>query len=102
MYSEGPAMIVECLTCPVRGHRCDDCVVTVLLGQPGPGLLAPGPATLTSPVERTLTTELLLDAAENRAVSMFVGAGLVNAETAAGLHAIRETVGRRGAVRAVG
>lgn len=99
MYSEGPAMIVECLTCPVRGHRCDDCVVTVLLG---PGLLAPGPAALTSPVERTLTTELLLDAAENRAVSMFVGAGLVNAETAAGLYAIRETAGRRGAVRAVG
>ena len=23
-------MIVECATCPVRGLRCDDCVVTVL------------------------------------------------------------------------
>ena len=99
MYSEEPAMIVECLTCPVRGHRCDECVVTVLLG---PGLLAPGPTALTSPIERTLTTELLLDPAENRAVSMFVGAGLVNAETAAGLHARREAVERWGTACAVG
>jgi hypothetical protein len=75
-------MIVDCLTCPVRGRRCDDCAVTALL--------APGSA------------ELALDAAESRAVSMFVGAGLVSSETAAGLHALREPMERWGAVLAVG
>jgi hypothetical protein len=75
-------MIVDCMTCPVRGRRCEDCVVTVLL--------ASGSA------------ELLLDAAESRAVSMFVGAGLVNAGAAAGLCAGRESVEHRGAFRDVG
>ena len=79
MYSGGPVMIVDCVTCPVRGQRCDDCVVTALF--------APGSA------------ELPLDAAENRAVAMFVGAGLVSAQFAAGLRARREPWG---AVRAVG
>jgi hypothetical protein len=60
-------MIVDCMTCPVRGHRCDGCVATVLLG------LQPA--------------ELPLDAAERRAVSALVGAGLVSVETAAGLFA---------------
>jgi hypothetical protein len=63
-------MIVDCMTCPVRGQRCDDCVVTVLL--------APGSA------------ELPLDAAERRAVSTLVGAGLASVETAAGLFARNE------------
>lgn len=63
-------MIVDCMTCPVRGQRCDDCVVTVLL--------APGSA------------ELPLDAAERRAVSVFVSAGLAGPETARGLFARRE------------
>jgi hypothetical protein len=75
-------MIVDCMTCPVRGRRCEDCAVTVLL--------ASGSA------------ELLLDAAESRAVSMFVGAGLVNAWAAAGLRARRESVEHRGAFRDVG
>ena len=78
-------MIVDCMTCPVRGQRCDDCVVTVLL--------APG------------SVHLPLDVAESRAVSMFVGAALVNADTAAGLHARREPLNfadRWGVVRAVG
>ena len=60
-------MIVDCVTCPVRGPRCDDCVATVLLEL--------GPA------------ELPLDAAERRAVSMLVGAGLASAEAAGGLFA---------------
>ena len=81
-------MIIDCTTCPVRGQRCDDCAVTVLL--------APGSDGLASP------TELLLDAAEKRAVSMFVGAGLVGAGAAAGLRAHRDVVERREAVRAVG
>lgn len=63
-------MIVDCNTCPVRGHRCDDCVVSVLL--------APGVA------------ELPLDGAERRVVSMFVGAGMAGADTAAGLFARHE------------
>ena len=63
-------MIVDCKTCPVRGHRCDDCVVTALF--------AP------------LAAELPLDGAERRVVSMFVGAGLASADTAAGLFARHE------------
>jgi len=45
-------MIVDCMTCPARGRRCDTCAVTAM-----------GAA------------ELHLDAAESRAVSMLVGAG---------------------------
>lgn len=78
-------MIVDCTTCPVRGLRCDGCVVTVLLAQP--------------------SAELPLDAAERRAVSTFVGAGLASAETAARLFARgepREPVEHWGAAGAVG
>jgi hypothetical protein len=75
-------MIVDCMTCPVRGQRCDDCVVTMLA--------APGSA------------ELPLDAGESRVVSMFVGAGLVSAESAVALRARREPLEYRGVVRAVG
>lgn len=78
-------MIVDCMTCPVRGHRCDDCVVTVLLALEA--------------------TELPLDQAERRVVSMFVGAGLANSETAAGLFARQEpmsSVEHWGAADAVG
>jgi len=78
----GPVMIVDCMTCPVRGERCDDCVVTMLL--------APGPV------------ELPLDAVESRAVSVLVGAGLVSAESAAGLRAIRVPVEQWGSVSAAG
>ena len=63
-------MIVDCMTCPVRGQRCDDCVVTVLL--------VPGPV------------ELPLDPAERNVVSMFVSAGLTTAAIAGGLLARRE------------
>jgi len=75
-------MMVDCMTCPVRGQRCDDCAVSVLI--------ACGSA------------ELLLDAAENRAVSMLVGAGLVDAGAAGRLRARREVVEQAGAVRDVG
>ena len=75
-------MIVDCLSCPVRGQRCDDCAVTVLL--------------------ESGSAEHMLDAAESRAVSMFVGAGLVNAGAAARLRARLEIVDHRGAFRDVG
>ena len=88
-------MIVDCMTCPVRGQRCDDCAVTVLL--------APGSAEHPSAAGPALSTELLLDAAESRVVSMFVGAGMVNAGTAAALRARPERVPQqRGTVREVG
>ena len=75
-------MTVDCMTCPVRGRRCDECVVTFLL--------APGSA------------ELRMDAAESAAVSIFVAAGLVRATSAPGLHARREPVEHWEGVRAVG
>jgi hypothetical protein len=69
-------MIVDCMSCPVRGTRCDDCVVSVLLS----------------------SAELPLDPAERQAVSVLVGAGLVGADAVAGLTARREPWGRVGAV----
>lgn len=75
-------MIIDCMTCPARGRRCDDCLVT-MLGAPA-------------------SAELPLDAAESRVVSMFVGAGLVSAQSVSGLRAHREPVEDWGLVRAVG
>ena len=75
-------MIVDCTTCPVRGRRCDDCVVTMFV--------APG------------SVQLPLDAAESRAVSIFVDAGLVSVESAFGLYARHVPVERWGPGRAVG
>ena len=50
-------MLVDCRTCPVRGRACDDCAVGVLLdADPG----------------------LPLDAAEQRALELFLDAGLVD------------------------
>jgi hypothetical protein len=62
-------MNVDCETCPVRGSRCEDCVITALF--------VPG-------------FELPLDAAETNAVATFVRAGLVSVEASAGLRARRE------------
>lgn len=72
-------MLMDCSTCPVRGVRCDDCVVTALL--------APG------------SLDLPLDQAERQAVGVFVAAGLVRPEQALSLRARREPWGT---VRAVG
>jgi len=64
-------MIVECATCPVRGLRCDDCVVTALATI---SLAPPGGHPL--------------DLAERRAVGLFVAAGLVDEGYAASLTAV--------------
>lgn len=91
-------MIVDCMTCPVRGQRCDDCAVAVLLTPRSADLARTAtmlPASL-SPAE------LALDAAERSAVSMFVGAGLVSARAVAGLRARREIDQEWGSVREVG
>ena len=74
MRVENP-MVVDCETCPVRGIRCDDCVVTAL------GHL---------PVVVLSDGELPLDAAERRVVDRFVAAGLVAAEVAGTAVARRE------------
>jgi hypothetical protein len=74
MRVESP-MVVDCDTCPVRGVRCDDCVVTALR---------------LVPVHLLTDGELPLDRAERRAVGRFVAAGLVTAEEANTLVARRE------------
>ncbi len=87
-------MIVDCMTCPVRGQNCDDCAVTVLR--------APGSAGRLSPWDLRLSEGLELDAAESRVVSIFVGAGLVDPGAVATLRAHRDNVLDREAVRNVG
>jgi hypothetical protein len=88
MRVENP-MVMDCDTCPVRGLRCDDCVVTAL------GHL---------PVVVLTDGELALDAAEWRAVDRFVAAGLVSPDVAGSLVARREPWARETASehRAVG
>lgn len=91
-------MIIDCEACPVRGQRCDDCAVRAL---DAPGSVSPSSSALlgtsvsperpASP-ERYLSTGpmspgLQLDAAEQRVVSMFVGAGLFDAGAVPGLRA---------------
>jgi hypothetical protein len=63
-------LTIDCTTCPVREQRCDDCMVSALLAPRG--------------------AEVPLDAAERRAVALFVSAGLVAPGEAAGLTARRE------------
>jgi hypothetical protein len=72
-------VIIECSSCPVRGHHCGDCMVTALVDPP--------------------TAQLRLDAAERTAVTHFVRAGLVSPTHAQGLRARREP---GGSARAVG
>ena len=99
-------MIIDCMTCPVRNRRCDDCVVTVLLA---PGWAEQLPSTdsqrSTEP-ERSpddqWSTWLALDAAENKVVSILVGAGLVSAEEVPRLRAARVPVPGWGRVRDAG
>ena len=54
-------MLIDCDTCAVRGLACGDCVVTVLLG--GPAADADGVVDL--------------DAAEQAAIQVLAGSGLV-------------------------
>ena len=55
--SERSTLHVDCDTCSVRGPACTDCVVTVLLGLPGP--------------------RVDLDGDEQQALSALAGSGLV-------------------------
>jgi hypothetical protein len=87
-------MIVDCMTCPVRGQRCDDCAVTVLGAQ--------GCFDRLTPSESAPFNEVQLDAAEQRAVSLFVGAGLVSAGAVARLRARAVSVKPWGTVQEAG
>jgi hypothetical protein len=49
-------VIIDCNTCQVRGSACEDCVVSVLLGQPAGGAL---------------------DDSERAAIAVLAGSGLV-------------------------
>ncbi|HEX2705141.1 MAG TPA: hypothetical protein VHM65_05225 [Candidatus Lustribacter sp.] len=68
-------MQIDCDRCPVRGTHCESCFVTALARLP---VLALDPQ------------DQALDPAEQRAVDLFVAAGLVAADEAAGLRARRE------------
>jgi len=52
-------MLIDCDTCAVRGPACGDCVVTVLLGAPPAGV------------------GVELDGAEQAAIAVLAGSGLV-------------------------
>ncbi len=83
-------MLVDCQTCPVRDVHCADCMVTalapLLVSVPVPRLRSAGSEE--QPVDDA--HGLPLDRAERRAVSAFLGAGLVTAETANSLRAVRD------------
>jgi hypothetical protein len=81
------------MTCPVHNQRCDDCAVTVLL-TPSRAQHLPSTDSLSSAEperspDHQWSTWLALDAAENRVVSILVGAGLVSAEEVPQLRARR-------------
>ena len=64
-------MIIDCDTCAVRGPACGDCVVTVLLGSPP--LAGPAP----DPVDEAAGGPVELDRAEQAAIAVLAGSGLV-------------------------
>jgi len=64
-------MLIDCDTCAVRGPACGDCVVTVLLGAPPAG------------VE--------LDGAEQAAIAVLAGSGLVPPLRLVPVDPLRET-----------
>jgi hypothetical protein len=115
-------MIVDCMTCPVRGGRCEDCAVTALSAPRMADHLASAGVRLPAEVRSVAAPqpdsepwwtpeqwtpglrracELQLDAAEHEAVSRFVGAGLVSADVVGGLRARRESVQQLRSVRNV-
>jgi hypothetical protein len=70
-------MIVDCESCPVRGVRCEGCMVTELYA-------------LEPPSASTTGSAMELDASERAAVAVFVDAGLVGPAVERALRARRE------------
>ena len=107
MHNTTP-MVIDCQSCPVRETHCGDCMVTAL-GRVQPLDVQPHDVhphdvhPLDAPLlgSPTLLSEpgLPLDAAERRAVDVFVRAGLVDAGSTGSLRARGEPWGE---VRAVG
>ncbi|MEP6799904.1 MAG: hypothetical protein ABI890_17230 [Lapillicoccus sp.] len=99
MRTETP-MVIDCQTCPVRHVRCDDCIVTALAQTSSLPLVSiRRPGEWDGDEGEAPDYELALDAAERRAVDLFVRAGLVDAQHAATLTARRES---SSGIRAVG
>lgn len=101
-------MLIDCQSCPVRGRRCQECMVTTLLASPVPlpdPVAGPGSGVGDAAAASSGRTdpdrpaaELALDATERAAVAAFVQAGLVRPDEAAGLRARREPWGAYRAV----
>jgi hypothetical protein len=72
-------MLIDCQSCPVRGQRCGECMVTAVLAPP--------------------SADLPLDRGEQAAVQAFLDAGMVTGRHASTLRARPEPWG---AFRAVG
>ena len=53
-------MVIDCESCQVAGPACDDCVVSVLLGTPDPGVVG-----------------VPIDAEHARAIGVLADSGLV-------------------------
>jgi hypothetical protein len=89
-------MLIDCDTCQARGPACGDCVVTVLLGAPPVPVAAPPDPTVLDPTVLDPTvldptvldptvldptvldpTVLDLDRAEQAAIAVLAGSGLV-------------------------
>jgi hypothetical protein len=78
-------MEIDCTTCPVRGRRCDGCVVTALWQLTGP--LEDRPPDHNDAAGGSPDRGMPLDVAEQRAVAVFVAAGLVSGWQADALRA---------------
>ncbi len=88
-------MMIDCKTCPVREVSCADCVITVLLSDPGletPVVAAPTtvPVSAGDPAG-SHSRDAPLDPSEQHAVGLFVAAGLLGQDVAQGLRAVVET-----------
>ena len=78
-------MIIDCETCPVRGDRCGECMVTAvaalgpLAAPPFAGRHDTHPPDFAEPL---VDVELALDADDHLVVDRFVRAGLLSPEGA--------------------
>ena len=68
-------MVIDCDACAVRGPACADCVVSVLLG--GPPVQGEHPVHPATPSVGRSPTPVELDGAEQAALAVLAGCGLV-------------------------
>lgn len=92
-------MLIDCSSCPARGVRCADCMMTAM------GAIPMGDPEAVAGAVPEADGGLPLDRAERRAVSTLLAAGLVTTETAHAARAVRDLASPRvqpGRRRAVG